>query len=408
MIGLSEAQQAILSRARVLPEETVPLQEAAGRFLARDFVAKSDSPRFDNSAVDGFAVRAADTEGAGPEAGRSLEILGTIAAGKPWAGVLSRGCALRIMTGAPIPDGSDAVAMLEDSRIEGTQAVLARRSPAGANVRRRGEEFREGDLLLQAGTPVTAPVVALLASQGVSRVPIRRPPRVALITTGSEVVSPGAELGPGQIYNANHEGLLAALRAMAIHPILSQHCADDMDLLRRQGREAFQQAEVVITTGGVSVGDYDYVRDIASFAGLERVFWRVAMKPGKAILFGVYHRPEGRDGLFFGLAGNPVAALLSFQQFLRPALERMMGARQEPRPKRQARVTAALEKRAGRQELVRGLLRWTDRELEVDPIHARESHMLLGLARADCVIHLPPHAERVEAGAAVEVEVLRW
>jgi molybdopterin molybdotransferase len=405
---LDDALQATLSRAWLLPEETLPLQEASGRFLARDLFATGDNPRFDNSSVDGYAVQVADTEGARPEKMRPLRILGTVAAGEPWIGVLPSGCALKIMTGAPLPAGADAVAMLEDVRVEGADVMLSRPSIAGEHVRRKGEEFRAGDLLLPAGTPVTAPVVALLASLGLSHATVRRRPRVAVITTGTEVVSPGEKLGPGQIYDANREGLLAALGALGIRPVVTHRCPDDLDSLRGRLREAFQGAEVVITAGGVSVGDFDHVREAAQSAGLKPVFWKIALKPGKPNFFGTFPRTDGPDGVFFGLPGNPVGALLSFRQLVRPVLERMMGASLVHGQKLRARVNAPLRKPPGRMELVRGLLFSKDGELEVEPITARESHMVLGLARADCILYVPADVECVERGSYVTVEVLRW
>lgn len=408
MISLDEALQAVLSRAWAMPEETLSLQEATGRFLARDLIATTDNPRFTSSAVDGYAVRSIDTEGAAPETMRLLRVLGTVAAGSPWNGTVPAGGSLKIMTGAPLPAGADAVVMLEDALIQHADVGLVEPARAGGHVRRQGDEFRAGDPLLQAGTQITAPVVALLASQGCSHVAVRRKPRVAVVTTGSEVVPPGAALGPGQLYDANRDGQLAALRPLGIEPVLTEQCADDMEALRGRLREAFHTAEVVITTGGVSMGDFDCVRDAAASVGLQPVFWKVAMKPGKPTFFGVFPRPGGPDGLFFGLPGNPVGALLGFQQLVRPALERMMGALRVDGTTLQARVSAAIEKPAGRLELVRARLCPTDGGLEVEPIPLRESHMLLGLSRADCILRLPREAEGVKKGALVAVEVLRW
>jgi molybdopterin molybdotransferase len=409
MIPLDEAVRTILERTPVLAEERVPLHEAGGRFLARELLATVDSPRFDNSSVDGFAAIAASTAGARADRPCRLRVLGTVAAGTPWSGALAAGEALKIMTGAPLPAGADAVAMVEDAQVQGGDVVLTRPLAAGQNVRRQGEEYREGARLLPAGRHLTPPVVGLLASQGYPEVAVRRRPRVAVLTTGSEVVEPGARLQPGQIYDANRHGLLAALRALDLPPVLARQCPDDVALLRRALDEAFALADVVLTTGGVSMGDFDHVREVAVAAGLQPLFWKVAIKPGRPTFFGTFARGDGLpDGLLFGLAGNPVGALLSFELLVRPVLDRMQGATPEPRERLRARLAVSLDKAAGRLELVRGSLRWRDGELEVEPILARESHMLLGLARADCALHLPRDAEHVDAGALVEVEVLRW
>lgn len=408
MIALDEALETTLSRAWALPEETVPLQTAVGRFLAQHLRALNESPRFDNSSVDGYAIRAADTEGASPEVPRVLRLLGTAAAGNPWTGKLPAGFAVKMMTGAPVPAGADAIVMLEDTRAEDADTVILRPARVGDHVRRQGEEFHTGELLLHAGTLVTPPVVSLLASLGLSCVTVRRRPRVAVITTGTEIVAAGEKLGPGQIYDANREGVLAALRSLGIQPVLIDRCPDDLETLRGQLREAFQNAEVVITTGGVSVGDFDHVCEAAFSMGLQPVFWKVALKPGKPTFFGTFPRTEGADGLFFGLSGNPVGALLSFQQLVRPVLERMMGASRTRELRLSARLTASLTKPAGRLELVRGRLCSKGGVWEVEPISARGSHMIVGLARADCVLHVPLQADRVEEGSPVTVELLRW
>lgn len=408
MTPLDEALRVVLAHAWALPVEVLPIQEATGRFLAQDFIATIDGPRFDSSGVDGYAIRTADLQGERSFAHRPLRVVGVIAAGGTWDSELSSGCALRIMTGAPLPAGADAVVMLEDARVQGTDVFISESPSPGANVRRRGEELRAGDLLLPRGTPITPPVVALLASQGQVTVAVRRLPRVAIVTTGAEVVAAGTELRPGQIFDANREGLLAALHARGIRPVLCRHCGDDVESLRGQISEATDVADVVLTTGGVSVGDFDHVREVARAIGIKPVFWKVAVKPGKPTFFGTYPRRQGDEGLHFGLSGNPVGALLSFHQLVQPVIDRMMGALPGRRPSAVARMTTAMEKPGGRLELVRGQLRWSDGQLWVEPIGGRESHMVLGLARADCLLRLPTEVERVEASSAVEVEILQW
>jgi molybdopterin molybdotransferase len=371
--------------------EEVPVTEMLGRVLAAPLVARHDSPRFDNSAVDGYAVRAADAvEGA------RLRVVGKAAAGeRPPA--LSAGEAIRIFTGAPLPPGADAVLMQEDATLEGGEIRCESAAAVGDHVRRRGEEYRAEEELLPVGTVATPPVVGLVAAQGLTGFPCFARPRVAIVATGSELVPPGVPLGEGQIYESNGFALAAACAALGIVAKV-EWVRDDRESLTASLAERLADHDLVVTSGGVSVGDHDLVRPVARELGVNERFWRVNVKPGKPVYFGE------RDGsLLLGLPGNPVSALVTFALFARPLILRLMRARGDS-PVGRARLGASLRKRPGRHEFVRAVLR----DGTATPTKGQGSHMLGGLAAADVLIHFPEERSELATGEEVSFTPLRW
>lgn len=408
MIPFSEALGEVLAQVSALESEDVALGSALGRFLARDVTALSAMPRFDNSSVDGFGVRVSDLEGASSEHPVRLPVAGTVPAGGLWNGSLPQRTALKLMTGAPVPSEVEAVVMRED--VDEMSAAAAFHGPAGhgQNIRRRGGEYGVGALLLREGTKLTPPAVAVLASQGLVRVSVHGRPRVRLVVTGSELALRGGGPAAGQIYDSNGWGLEAAVRCLGIGDVRVATCLDDPGEIRSALAAAIEEGDVVITSGGVSVGDFDFVPSAFESLGGRRRFWRVAIKPGKPNYFGEWEGASGRRTFLFGLPGNPVGALLSFERLVRPALLKLMGARELRPAALQARLTQAIHKAEGRLEFVRGILANTAEGAEVEPIAARESHMLVGLASANCLIAFPRDATRLEAGSLVDVELLAW
>ncbi len=407
MITFDEALAAVLKEVRPLGPEAVPLASALGRRLSEPLLAEADGPRFDNSSVDGYAVRLADLAHATPSSPVRLPVAEILAAGSVMESGLAPGTAVRIMTGAPVPEGTEACVMREEVLEGEGWAEFRGAAHAGENIRRRGGEYRAGDALLPAGTRVTPPVVALLASLGKGRVTVHRRPRVRILVTGSEVVVPGEPLSPGQIYDANGAGLEAALRAIGNLEVAVDRLADDRAAIASWLEGAVGDADAVITSGGVSAGDFDHVPSVFESLGGCRRFWKVAIKPGKPNYFGVWER-EGHRALFFGLPGNPVGALLSFERLVRPALLATAGRAAEAPLELEARLLAPLEKAPGRLEWVRGVLCQGPEGLAVEPLSQRDSHMLTGLARAHALIHFPKEASRLEAGERVQVQLLRW
>lgn len=421
MISFDEALTAVLEHARSLEVTEVPLDRALGNVLAEPIVAPFDLPLFDNSAVDGFGVRVADVGGASAESPVRLPLDRTIRAGDDASMYrLPLGCAVKILTGAMVPSGVEAVVMREHAREEGgevrirqtgasaLQVVIERSVHAGENIRRKGEEFRAGAELLVGGTRITPPVVGLLATVGQGQVRVHRQPRVTIVVTGDELVELGQSLKLGQIYESNARALAAILADMHIHDVQRLHLADDKEAIRRGLAEALANADVLITVGGVSVGDYDYVKEALAELGVRHVYWRVNMKPGQPNYFGVKEGGSGSRTLVFGLPGNPVSAQISFHQLVRPALLKMMGMEKVERQLIFATLAEGFTRRPGRREFIRGRAESNDGQLAVRALPGQGSHMQGGLALANCIIDVPAEQERLATGEQVLIEWLTW
>jgi molybdopterin molybdotransferase len=389
LLSIEEAQELVLSRVERLPLETVAVGEAAGRILGEAGRAAVDLPPFDSSAMDGFALRAADTPGRLP-----VEV--RIAAGSPAPRPLEPGEAMGIATGGVVPAGADAVVPLEyvvdsDNRIEVAEAV-----PLGASVRPAGGDIRRGEVVVAAGTRLGAPQVAALAAAGVAEVRTARRPRAAVLATGSELRAPGERLEPGQIYEANGLLLAAQLESAGADVERLRPVADDEEA-HREALARGLSADLLVTSGGVSVGPHDLVRKVAGELGVEEIFWGVAVKPGKPISFGA------RDGrLVFGLPGNPVSVLVGFELFVRPAVLGLQGMR-EPLPRfERGRLARALEPSPGRDELVRARLVNDDEGVLLEPLAGRESHMIARAAAADALVLVRRGTGELAAGELVD------
>jgi molybdopterin molybdotransferase len=393
LLTVDEARRLILERARPLPPELVPLADAAGRILAEAARAAVDLPPFPSSAMDGFALRAADTPG-------RLPIVARIAAGHPAPRPLAPGEAMAIATGGVVPEDADAVVPIEVVTDDGETVEVPAVEP-GAHVRPRGGDLAGGDVVVEAGTLLRAAELAALAAAGVADVTCARRPRVAVVTTGSELRPPGEALEPGQIYESNGVMLAAAIASGGARVDLHVSVADD----EREHRVALErglEADVLITSGGVSVGPHDLVRRIEAELGVEEVFWRVAVKPGKPISFGV------RGGtLAFGLPGNPVSSLVGFELFVRPALLALQGAR-EPGPTFQPGVLgSSVRRNAQRDEFLRARVRSDGNRVVLEPLTGQESHMIAHAAAADALVLAPRGDGELEAGSGVRYLPLR-
>ncbi|BBL70852.1 molybdopterin molybdotransferase MoeA [Methylogaea oryzae] len=400
LLSLQEALGRILADIDPLPRrENLPLKAALGRVLAEDVPSPLDLPPFANSAMDGYALRAADTA-----EGRSrLALVGVSWAGRPFQGAVAAGQCVRIFTGAALPEGADTVVMQEDVTAEEGGVFLQGPLKAGKNVRRAGEELRAGDIALAAGKRLGPADIALLASLGRREAAVRARPRVAFFSTGDELRGVGDPLAPGQIYDSNRYALDGLLREAGAEAIDLGVAADDPAALKALLLQASAQADLVISSGGVSVGEADFVTGALAEVGRIRL-WKMAVKPGKPIAF-------GRIGAawFFGLPGNPVAVMVGFRQVVRPALARLAGAEPKPPLRFGARSRQAMKKSAGRLEFQRGELeRDQDGQWWVSGLAAQGSHMLTGMSRADCLIVLPAECAGVAAGDLVEVEPLAW
>jgi molybdopterin molybdotransferase len=349
--------------------------------------------------MDGWAMRAADLK---PDADAILEEVGASFAGKPFAGRVAAGQCVRIMTGGVVPEGADTVVMQERARANGKSITFAGGNKAGQNVREAGEDLKAGSVALRRGRIVRPAELGLIASLGIGEVSVYRKLRVAFFSTGDELKSVGTALGAGEIYDSNRYTLHGMLTRLGCELLDMGVVRDDPKLLEQAFREAAESADVVITSGGVSVGEADFVRDMMGKLG-EVVFWKIAMKPGRPLAYGKIGRAH-----FFGLPGNPVSVMVTFYQFARDALLRLMGADPvDPVPTFNATCTAKLKKMPGRTEFQRGILtRAADGSLAVRPTGEQGSGILKSMSDANCFIILGDHTGNVEPGSTVQVQLL--
>ena len=388
LLTFEEAQERVLAAARPLPAEAVAVAEAAGRVTAEDACAAVDLPPFPSSAMDGYAVRAADLPG-------GLRVVGESAAGSPFGGSVGSGEAVAISTGAVVPDGADVVIPVEYVDRSDNSIEVDRDLVPGENVRRRGGDAAAGDVVVPSGTRLGPPMLAAAAAAGVASLACARRPRVTVLATGSELVPPGEPLRPGQIYEANALMLAAALTAVGADVTVEPTAADDAATLRA-ALERGLAGDVLVTSGGVSVGEHDLVRAVERELGVEEIFWRVAMRPGKPVAFGI------RDAtLVFGLPGNPVSALVGAELFVKPALRALQGSA-EPLPRFEpGRAAVALRRNAERDDFVRARTRVERGAVVLDPVLGQESHMIARSSAADALVHVPRGNGELAAGSAV-------
>ena len=408
MISFEEALDLILKHANVLPSERIPFEDSLGLSLAQPVKARCDMPLFDQSAVDGYAVMASEVSTASKETPVSLRVTGEVAAGSGKVPRLQNGCAIRVLTGGRIPTHADAVVMKEHCTLLDEQALILSPVRPRENIRFRGEEYRRGDQILGPGTRVTPPVTGLLAEFGVTQVMVHRSPTVSLVVTGNELVEPSEKPQPGQIRDANTYSLSAALLQAGVCSVQCYRSADTKEELHETLLQALGSVDAVITAGGVSVGDYDLVRDHLGELGVETVFWRVAVKPGMPLYFGIRKRKSHNSQLIFGLPGNPVSALLLFNLMVEPALRRMMGDRTPSQALLRATLRGSLRKKPGRLEWVRAVLQSGNGSPVVVPTSGQGSHMIGGLAAANCLIRFPQEMSALADGSEVEVRLLTW
>ncbi|HUJ01061.1 MAG TPA: gephyrin-like molybdotransferase Glp [Usitatibacter sp.] len=376
-----------------------PVRSALGRVLAEDVLSPVNVPAHRNSAMDGWALRGADLK---PEGDTTLEEIGSSFAGRPFRGTLAPGECVRIMTGGVVPEGADTVVMQERAKAAGKRISFAPGQKAGQNVREAGEDLRAGSVALPRGRLVRPADLGLVASLGIGEVAVYRKLRVAFFSTGDELKSIGSALGEGEIYDSNRYTLHGMLARLGCEVLDLGVVRDDPKLLERAFREAAGAADVVITSGGVSVGEADFVKDLLGKLG-EVVFWKIAMKPGRPLAYGRIGSSH-----FFGLPGNPVSVMVTFYQFVREALLVLMGVDPlHPAPTFPARCTARLRKAPGRTEFQRGILsRGADGALLVRPTGEQGSGILKSMSEANCFIILGDDTGNVEAGSVVEVQLL--
>jgi molybdopterin molybdotransferase len=398
MRPLQEAQREVLAAVDRLPARRLPLGRARGLVLAEPVRAAADVPPFASSAMDGYAVRSADVADPPVE----LKVLEDVPAGRVATHEVAPGTAIKIMTGAPVPAGADAVVKVEDTSQLDDVVVINAAVARGTAIRPAGGDVAKGDLVLATGFRLGPEHIGVLANLGVAEPLVHSRPRVAVASTGDELVEvDGPPLGPGQIRDSNRPMLIAALEEAGAEVVDLGHVPDDEPALRRALARGAESADVVMTSGGVSMGEYDLVKALLSEMGSVS-FWQVAMQPAKPFAFG---RVEGRP--FFGLPGNPVSSLVAFEQFVRPALLKMMGSEKLFRPRVGGRMAVEIETDPAKTVFVRVRIAWRDGERWAEPSGSQSSNVLSAVAAGDAFAVIPEGTGRVEAGGEVTLELFR-
>ena len=401
MISVEEAQEAILSKIRPLGGEKVQILEALGRVLAEDIHSPRSIPPWPNSAMDGYAVRTEDVKGATRDSPITLRIVEEIQAGFAASRAIGRGEAIRIMTGAPIPEGADAVVLVEETERVGEAEVRVHLAvPHGEAIRIPGEDVKEGERVFQADDRLTSAAVGMLANLGRAFVQVYQKPRVAILATGEELVDLDQEPGIGQIYNSNSYAIASQVTEAGGVPVRLGIARDNAEDLERRFRDGLN-ADLLVSSGGVSIGDFDLVRDTLGGLGSEMHFWRVRMKPGKPMAFGTI------QGIpVFGLPGNPVSTMVSFELFVRPSLLKMQGRTRLFRPAVEATLLHPLRKTPERRHYVRAVVshdkgNWTARAIE-----AQGSNIIHSMVRANALLVFPENQTDLPEGSRVEAILL--
>ena len=390
------AQQHILHHIQAINDiETVPIREALNRVLAEDIHSKINVPSHTNSAMDGYAISSKDIPS---KETTTLKLIGTAWAGRPFAGNVQTGECVRIMTGAVMPKNTDTVVMQEHVEVNNEDITIDAKQQAQQNVRQAGEDIAHGDTVFHPGKYLQPSDIGLVASLGIGDVKVFRKPKVAFFSTGDELVSIGTELKEGQIYDSNRYTLWSMLTRLGVEINDLGVIRDTPEAVEAAFKQASEQADIVITSGGVSVGDADFVKETLEKLG-EVNFWKVAMKPGRPLAFG-----KIKDAYFFGLPGNPVSVMVTFYIFVQAAIEKMMGCTPRPRIQIQAISNTDLRKRPGRVEYQRGVFHINEQgQYEVSKTGMQGSGILRSMSDANCFIYLPMESEGIKQGELVEI-----
>lgn len=403
MISFNKAKEIVNSNIPNTKSVSIGLSESSNRILAQDIISQMPSPLFDNSAMDGFAVRSSDTKGATKENPISLKLVSESAAGTPSNKKIRQGECSPCMTGATIPEGADSIVMVENtSGFSNKDSVqIMAESPIGNHIRKAGEEIKENQLLINKGTRITTSEIGTMATFGYDRVSVSKKPKVAIFGTGNELIEPGAPLKKGQIYNSNLYVFADLVEKVGAEIVMRDVIKDNKSSLKAFLQKALQSCDVVISSGGVSMGKYDYVREVFMDLGVKEHFWKVAQKPGKPLFFGT-----GLDTLIFGLPGNPVSSYIGFMIWVWPSLEKMMG-NFEINP-----LTATLSTSFPRESVKKRFLfgkAWMENgELLCLPASKVGSHMISSGLDANCIIEANPGNSPMREGDEISLTLLPW
>ena len=400
MIQVQEALDTILSKIQFKGVEKVPLDQALGRVLAEDVISRVNNPPLDNSAMDGYALIAEDIQSATPENPVKLDVVEEIAAGYTAKGVLKPGQAMRIMTGAPIPSGANAVLMQEDTQKNGNAILCLDKADVDENIRMAGEDVKIGEEVIKKGTTLSPAHIGMMAVVGRSQIAVGQRPIVSILSTGDEILELDETPEGPQIFNSNGHMLAAQIKSAGGIPVYLGIAKDtEKDLMEKF--ESALKADVVVSSGGVSVGDYDLVKSSLQKMGQDMLFWKVAMKPGKPLAFG-----RIGDTPIFGLPGNPVSSFVSFEQFVRPSLRKTMGCSDLSHKTVQAKLTRTIHKKPGRLHFLSSIVSWADGEYTVTPAGEQGSGILKSAANANGLLIFPLEAAEIKQGQEVAVQLL--
>jgi molybdopterin molybdotransferase len=400
MVSVEEALEKILSRIRPLGVEKVSILDALGRIIAEDIDTPRDIPPFDNSGMDGYAVKFKDVKNASKSNPVHLTVIDHLPAGLKSLKTIKKGQAIRIMTGAPIPRGADAVIPIEETKKKGKMVYILRASTPGVNIRKAGEDVKKGERVISAGDLIRPAEVGMLASVRRSFVSVYQRPFVAILCTGEELVDVDGDLREIKIVSSNSYTLAAQVKDCGAIPIQLGIARDRKEEIEEKLRQGIR-ADVLISSAGVSTGDFDFVRDALDDLGMETVFWKVAMKPGKPLVFGMI---QGKP--VFGLPGNPVSSMVSFEQFVRPALLKMMGHRKLFRPIIKAILKEDIHKDPGRRHFIRALVSYVNHQYVVSTTGSQGSGILRSMIKANGLVIIPENQEWMKAGEKVKVQLL--
>ena len=399
-IKVDEARKIILEKIKVQGTEKVSISEALGRILSEDIIARRNNPPMDNSAMDGYALKAKDIELATSENPIKLEIIEDLAAGYSPKMTIQSGQAVRIMTGAPIPEGADAVIMQEDTERNENSVQVKDKAEIRENIRDAGEDVREGETVIKKGAKLLPAHIGMMAVVGRSSVLVGRRPSVAILSTGDEIKDLDDSLSGPCIYNSNGYMLSAQVKSAGGIPSYLGIARDNEEDLMEKFNWALQ-CDMVVSSGGVSVGDYDLVKASLKKMGQEMLFWKVAMKPGKPLAFGRIDNVP-----IFGLPGNPVSSFVSFEQFVRPSIRKMMGASQLSHLLVQAKLTHTVHKKAGRQHFLSAYVKWENGTCTVSPTQEQGSGILKSTVNANGLLIFPLELTEMTKGTEVTVQLL--
>ncbi len=400
MISVEQALNTILSHIKQLGTERVDILGGLGRVLAEDIYAPFNVPRFDNSAMDGYAVKFTDLKGASADSPVRLRVTGDLPAGHSISQSLKSGEAVRIMTGAPIPEGADTVIMQEDTRADGDMVAIFNPGFSGSHIRRAGEDIKKADRLFQTGTKLRPAQTGILASVKRAFITVYQRPRVAIVSTGDELVDIDEDITEGKIVSSNSYSLSALVTESGGIPLTLGIARDTKEALRDKILQGLH-ADIILSSGGVSVGDYDFVKDVLADLGIDMKFWKVSMRPGKPLAFGtIGGKPT------FGLPGNPVSAMISFEQFVRPAIRKMSGHRNLFRTIVSAVCEEKTTTRKGKKYFIRCSIKCKNDGCHVSTTGNQGSGILMSMAEANGLMIVPEDQETVNAGDTVKVQIL--